>query len=266
MTRWLKPTVIGAIAIFFIALLHYIGWIKPVENIIMRIISPVQERVYSISLGVTSFKGDWLVKRDLLEENRLLKERLRDYQMDLSRVNSLQEENELLKKELRFVKESGHKYVAARIVTGVSDPLSKSVIINRGSVDGIMKGFAVVAGEGIMVGKISEVQSNFSKVLLLNDNKSKVAATIQNVDRTTGLVEGQFGLSFSMTNIPQDSPVKIDDLIVTSGLEGQIPKNLLIAKVERIDSVESEIFKTAVLSPIVSLENLSDILVIIPQS
>jgi rod shape-determining protein MreC len=91
-----------------------------------------------------------------------------------------------------------------------------------------------------------------------------VAATIQNTDHTAGLVEGQFGLSFSMTNIPQDEPIKIGDLVVTSGLEGQIPKNLLIAKIERVDKIESEIFKTAILTPIVSLDNLSDVLVIIP--
>lgn len=264
MTKWLKPTVIGLIVIFFIAILHYIGWIKPVENILIRVVSPIQGRVYSFSSGIISFKDDWLTKRDLLGENKTLKDQLKNYQMDLSRINSLQEENDLLKQELNFVKESGRKYLSAKIITGVSDPLSESVVINRGSADGIAKGYAVVAGEGIMVGKVSEVQSNFSKVLLLTDNKSKVAATIQNVDHTAGLVEGQFGLSFSMTNIPQDEPIKIGDLVVTSGLEGQIPKNLLIAKIERIDKIESEIFKTAILNPIVSLDNLSDILVIIP--
>ncbi len=264
MTKWLKPTVVGLVAIFFVAVLHYIGWIKPVENLLIRAVSPVQERAYSLSLGIISFKGDWLTKRDLLAENKSLRGQLIDFQMDLSRINSLQEENDLLKQELNFVKESGHKYVSAKIITGVSDPLSESVIINRGSSDGIAKGLAVVTGGGIMVGKVSEVQSNFSKVLLLTDNKSKVAATIQNINHTAGLVEGQFGLSFAMTNIPQDEPIKPGDLVVTSGLEGQIPKNLLIAKIERVDKIESEIFKTAILDPIVPLGNLSDVLIIIP--
>ena len=263
MTKWLKPTVIGAVAIFFIAALHYIGWIKPVENLAVRLVSPAQERAYALSLGIISFKENWLAKRDLLAENKALQGQLNNYQMDLSRINSLQEENDLLKQELNFAKESGHKYVSARIITGVSDPLSESVVINRGSADGVARGFAVVTGEGILVGKVSETQNNLSKVLLLTDNKSKVAATIENIDHTAGLVEGQFGLSFSMTNIPQGEPVKAGDLVVTSGLEGQVPKNLLIAKIERIDQVESEIFKTAVLSPIVPLNNLSDVLVVI---
>ena len=109
-----------------------------------------------------------------------------------------------------------------------------------------------------------EVYFDYSKVLLLTDNKSKVAATIQNSEKTTGLIEGQFGLSLAMTNIPQDQEVKVGDLIVTSGLEGKIPKDLLIAKVENINQVESEIFKTALLSPIISFDNLSYVLVVVP--
>jgi rod shape-determining protein MreC len=162
------------------------------------------------------------------------------------------------------VRESKINTVAAKIITGVSDTLSKSVIINRGSSDGIEKGMAVVAEGGVMIGKIYDVHTDYSKVLLLTDNKSRVAATIQNIDRTTGLIEGQFGLSFAMTNIPQDQEVHEGNLIVTSGLEGKIPKDLLIAKVDSVNSVESEIFKTALLTPIISFDNLSYVLVIVP--
>ena len=154
--------------------------------------------------------------------------------------------------------------MAAKIITGVSDSLSKSVIINRGSDSGLEKGMAVIAGQGVVIGKVGEVYSDYSKVLLLTDNKSKVAATIQNLEKTTGLVEGQFGLSLAMTNIPQDQEVKAGDLIVTSGLEGKIPKDLLIAKVDNVNQVESEIFKTAILSSIISFDNLSYVLVVVP--
>lgn len=244
--------------------LHYAGPLKPVENAFVSAVSPLQRGFLSMSLGLKGFYGGWLAKRDLLAENSALREQLRDYQMDLSRINSLEEENSLLKDELGFVRESGHNYLAARITTGVSDPLSQSVVINRGSDDGLAKGLAVVAGNGIMVGKVSEVYGNFSKVLLLTDNSSKVAATVQNFDKTAGLVEGQFGLGLTMTNIPQDQEMKEGDLVVTSGLEGSIPKGILIAKVERVDKIESEIFKTAMLSPIISYADLSDVLVLMP--
>jgi len=265
MGKIIKSFLIILIVIGLVISLHYIGWIKPAENFFVRILSPIEGGLRSGSLSIKGFYDNWIIKRDLLAENAKLKEQLKNYQMDLSRANSLEEENELLKEELNFAKESGHAYVSAKIITGVSDRVSQSVVINRGKSDGITKGLAVIGGNGIMVGKISEVQDNFSKVLLLTDINSKIAATVQNTDRTSGLVEGQFGLSFKMTNIAQDQEIKEGDLIVTSGLEGQIPKNILIAKVERVDKVESEIFKTAMLSPLISFANLSDLLVIITK-
>jgi len=264
MNNFFKLIIFGLLTIFLLVIFHYINLFNPIEGYIIKLLSPIQEKTYSMVLGAKEFKTNWINKRDLIEENKALEQKLKELKVDRSKVNSLESENKLLKDELRFIKESQLNTVTAKIITGVSDSLSKSVVINHGSDSGIEKGMAVISGDGIMIGKIYEVYSDHSKVLLLTDNKSRVAATIQNLDKTTGLVEGQFGLSFSMTNIPQDQEITEGDLIVSSGLEGKIPKDLLIAQVDSINQVESEIFKTALLSPIVSLDNLSYVLVIVP--
>jgi len=260
----LKYFLYGLLAIIVVIFLHYLGWLRQVESLLIKGLSPLQENINQVVKGSKNFYERWLKKRDLLKENEQLKNQLIKLAIDDSRLKALQEENELLKKELNFVEESKLKFVSAKIISGVSDPFSRSVIINRGKRDGLEKGLAVVASEGILVGKISEVYDDFSKVILLNDNSSKVAATIQNLDHTVGLVEGQYGLSFSMTNIPQNQEVKEGDKVVTSGLEGKIPKNLLIAEVESVKSTENEIFKTAILKPIISLDNLSYVEIIVP--
>lgn len=264
MNNFFKLVIFGLIVIFLLVMFHYVSLLNPVENLVMRLLSPVQEKVYFLVIGLKEFNNKWVAKRDLLSENENLQQKLEELRVDKSKVNSLESENRLLKEELKFTKESKLNTVAAKIVTGVSDSLSKSIIINRGSNSKIEKGMAVISNNGVMIGKIYDVYGDYSKVLLLTDNKSRVAATIQNLDKTTGLIEGQFGLSFSMTNIPQDQEINEGDLIVTSGLEGKIPKDLLIAQVEGVNRVESEIFKIALLSPIVSLDNLSYVLVVIP--
>ncbi|HNW09594.1 MAG TPA: rod shape-determining protein MreC [bacterium] len=264
MKRIIKLATIALVLILFLSALHYLGWLNPIESLLVRVFSPAQATLYSASQGAGSFYDSWVRRRDLLAENNQLRDWLEQYQTDHSKIISLEQENQLLKQELNFIEEQQLKAVSAKIITGVSDPLSRSVVINRGSVDGLVKGLAVVSDRGILVGKIHEVNDYFSKVLLLTDNNSKVAATIQNTDQTAGLVEGQFGLSFSMTNIPQDQQIKNGDLVVTSGLEGNIPKNLLIARIESVNQVENEIFKTAVLSPVISFDNLSYVLVLTP--
>lgn len=264
MNNFLKLIISGFIVVLLLIGLHYLTWLRPIEGAVVRMLSPISTKTHSFSVNAKEFYGDWILKRDLLKENEVLRQKLEEARISKSRLNSLVEENDLLKEELRFAREHEITMVAATIITGVSDSFSKSVVINRGSNENIEKGMAVVAGEGIMIGKIYEVYPDYSKVLLLTDNKSSVAATIQNLDRTTGLVEGQFGLSFSMTNIPQDQEIQEGDLIVTSGLEGKIPKNLLIAEVDSVVSIESEIFKTAHLSPIIPFGNLSHVLVVVP--
>lgn len=264
MNNYFKLSIFGCLIIFLLVAFHYINLLNPVENALLKFLDPLESRIYALVLGVKDLNDRWLTKRNLLIENAALSEQLKQLKIDKSKVSSLESENTLLKEELKFVKEAKLSYAAAKIITGVSDTISKSVIINRGSDSQIEKGLAVVSGEGVMIGKVADVYSDYSKVLLLTDNKSKVAATIQNLDKTTGLVEGQFGLSFTMTNIPQDQAVQTGDLIVTSGLEGKIPKNLLIAQVESVNQIESEIFKTAFLKPIVPLDNLSYVLVILP--
>ena len=263
MDNFFKLALLGLMIIFLIIALHYINWLKPVENALIKVLGPGQEKIYSLVLDIKDFRTRWLIKRDWLQENEELRKKFEELRIDQSSLNSLKSENDLLKQELNFTQEREIKTVTAKIITGVSDSLSKSVIINKGFNDQVEDGLAVVAGPGVMVGKIYDVYADHSKVLLLTDNQSRVAATIQNLNKTTGLVEGQFGLSFAMTNIPQDQEVKNGDLIVTSGLEGKIPKDLLIAQVESVNEVESEIFKTTLLTPIIPFDNLSYVLVIL---
>ncbi len=264
MPRSLRLAIIGLFVILVLSLIHYVSWLQPVESLVMKGLEPVQRPMYQLVQSLKNLKSNWLTKRDLLAENQALKNELVDLQVNQSEINSLKQENMVLKQELNFVTDRQLDYVSAQIVTGVSDPTSRSVIINRGAADGITEGMAVVAEQGVLVGKVHAVNQYQSKVLLITDNRSRVAATVQNQEQTVGLVEGQFGLSIAMTNIPQTAEVQENDLIVTSGLEGQIPKNLLIARVETVNLVESDIFKTAVLAPVISLDNLSYVLVIKP--
>ena len=83
--------------------------------------------------------------------------------MGKSQINSLESENNLLKEELNFVKEKKINTIAAKIITGVSDSLSKSVIINRGSNSGLEKGMAVMAGQGVVIGKVYEVYADYRR-------------------------------------------------------------------------------------------------------
>lgn len=264
MHRIIKLTSIWISILALVGLFHYFGWLRPVEGYAMLVIRPVQNWTYSSIAGVGNFYDNWIVRRDLLGENQRLTNELQQRAIDESRLNTLEQENKLLQDTLGFVEQSERHYVAATVIGPVADDFVRAIVINRGSADGLYPGLAVVAGPGIMIGKVIEVSQGVSKVLLLADDSSKVAATMQNVNHTAGLVEGQFGLNIAMTNIPQDQVMTAGDLVVSSGLEGAIPAGLPIARVTSVNQIESDIFKTAVLDPLIKMDQVRQVLVLLP--
>ena len=85
-----------------------------------------------------------------------------------------------------------------------SDSAEKMVIIDVGNEAGIKLGQPVVAGDGILVGTIAKIEKDIAMVRLINDNQSKIAATILNRDGSLGIVEGSYGLSVRMNFIPRN--------------------------------------------------------------
>ena len=128
----LKYSLYGLTAIIVAAFLHYVGWLRPVENLLIKGLSPLQGSASEASRFGRGFYEKWLKKRDLLKENEELKNKLTQTAIDDSYLKSLQEENELLKRELNFVEESRLKFVSA--IIRVSDPFLvqlSSIVVKR---------------------------------------------------------------------------------------------------------------------------------------
>ena len=138
------------------------------------------------------------------------------------------------------------------------------MIINIGSNAGVKEGLAVISEEGLFIGKIYDVNYDFSTVLLVTDNHSKVAASILNKDKTIGIIEGKYGLSCKMNLIPQNEEIQENDLLITSGLETNIPQGLVIGQVDRVENVEGDLFKSASIKLLLDLNKVKIVSVLTP--
>jgi len=152
--------------------------------------------------------------------------------------------------------------VIARDPTGVSS----SIVLGVGSDEGVKVGHVVLSDQGL-VGRVSEVGPNYSKVLLVTDSSSIVSALVQG-SRATGIVRGQFGDSLIMDWILQSEPVKAGDVVITAGLglgtelRSLYPKGLVIGKVVQVQSAEAAAYQRAILVPAVDLRRLEHVLVV----
>jgi rod shape-determining protein MreC len=173
-------------------------------------------------------------------------------------------------------REACDTYPCGEVIGEEPNPYLYYVTINAGSQQGVEAGMPVVsAGGGLgLVGRIAEVAPRTSKVQLLTDRESAIAALLQ-TSRVSGLVVGQPDGTLRMEYIPQegsigvgDSPgsgqgnVSLGDIVLTSGLGGFMPKGLIIGQVTEVQQMDYELFQTAVVRPAVDLSRLELVLVI----
>jgi len=253
--------IIIILALFF---LNLIGILSPLNNLISRPLGWFQQWFYKAGVDLSNTEVRLLSKAELIELNQELKDQVLDLTIRITELKIFEEENKELVKQLDFLSRQPYQTVTARIIGRSPDYSEDILIINRGSKDGLKDGLAVIAEEGVLIGKIIKTERNQSKVMVLTDAQSKVAAAILNQNRTVGLVEGQYGLSAKLGLIPQNEEVKVNDLVITSGLEENIPKGLLIAKVDHLTTQPNDVFQSALLSLLLDYNKINLVSVILP--
>lgn len=240
---------------------HSLGALSPVERAASRLLSPVQGAFFRFGLGLRlAFSGSSVSAG---EAQFLKEERARLYS-EVAKLNELEAEVRELRGLLNFKKRTEVKTAVANVIGERTVTSARTLLIDRGSEDGVAKDYPVVNQDGIMVGKVFEVKEKSSLVLMLLDRRSRVAATIQNKDGTIGVVEGGYGLSSSMKFIPQNEVVEVGNIVITSGLEDTVPRGLLIGTVESIIKEVREPFQEATIKPLVEFEKLITVAVILP--
>jgi rod shape-determining protein MreC len=151
-------------------------------------------------------------------------------------------------------------YKAAAVIGRDPSPFLHYVVINRGSNDGIRRGMPVVTNQGL-VGRVDAVISDAARVLLITDPAALVNVHLQNANTDavlTGSVTGDISLDF----ISQEVDVEAGDLILTSGLGGGYPPDLIIGQVVNVRSLDYELFQQATVQPSVEFSRLAIVLVI----
>ena len=152
--------------------------------------------------------------------------------------------------------------VIARDPTGVLH----TIVLGLGTDDGVKVGHVVLSDQGL-VGRISVVGTNYSKVLLVTDSSSVVSALVQG-SRATGIVRGQFGDSLIMDWLLQTEPVKEGDVVITAGLgigeelRSLYPKGLVIGHIAQVQTAEAAAYNRAIVTPAVDLRRLEHVLIV----
>jgi rod shape-determining protein MreC len=239
--------------------------LQPIEDLVLRFVVPIQERLTSLANNIKDLTQTTQNIKELHRRNEELQGLVDSLMIENVHLKEIESENETLRRLLGFTQANPtHSYKAAEVKGRVIgyDPSNflSYLTIDLGSQQGIEKGMPVVTERGL-VGRITEVGANWAKVMLTIDPSSSVNALIQ-TSRATGVVEGQVGGSLLMKYIPQGETVNINDIVLTSGLGGNFPKNLIIGQVTAVHQRDIEMFQQADIRPTVDFNKLEIVLII----
>lgn len=260
-----KPYLIFIICLVIIVILiftHQFGWLKPAEGIILKGLSPIGSFFYKTGKKTHDFFVFLGSVRNLEKQNTELQKKINELVVENIKLKEIERENELLREQLNFTKTQEYKLLSAFVIAFDPSGLFQSVTINRGEKDGVKQGMPVVISDGILVGKIKEVASDTSKVLLITDSSSSIPALIQE-SRAPGIVKGEMKLGLIMEMIPQDVEVKTQETVLTSSLGGEFIEDLLIGQVEEVEKREGELFQKARIKPACDFKKLELVSVIL---
>jgi rod shape-determining protein MreC len=208
----------------------------------------------------------WLIHgRSLAADNR----RLRDENARLREENARLAEADITARRLRtqlgFLDKPPANKIAADIVSLRPNPNFESIVINRGTRDGIRVNSVVVTPRGI-VGHVYATGPTTSDVLLITDSAAAVGAMVQRAEsRAQGVCKGNGGPLLTMAYVDGAADVKPGDVIISSGMggtHGVFPKGLPVGTVIRVANDASGSTKRVTVKPAVDMDRIEEVYVL----
>ena len=204
----------------------------------------------------------------LRENYETMQQQVKDFRVNERELVQLRHEILRLKEMMGFAEDFSVDHIAAEIIGSGPDNFSNSLLINKGSVNGIRENMPVVAFQGGfegLVGKTELVGPFSSLVLPLYDPSCFVPARMQK-SRYTGLVSGGVN-AFSnliMKSVPKSGRIEINvgDLVVTSGLSTIYPKDVYIGRISEIGGKTWETSLRLELEPIIEFARLEYVFIL----
>jgi len=190
---------------------------------------------------------DWLYDRIATLEERTV------------RLEEAEQENKRLRELLAFRERLAGEVLPATVVGRDATGLARTLTIDRGESDGVVKGAAVLAPAGI-VGQVFLASAHAARVLLITDHNSGVDAIVQRT-RARGIVEGTVTEGCGLKFVKRTEDLQAGDVVVTSGVDGIFPRGLPIGQLTSVDKRGQGLFQYAAVRPFVAFDRLEEVLV-----
>ena len=243
-------------------LLDYHHYLPSLRRVLNTTVAPLQYAVDAPLRWVNALSVLYVTRKKLQAENTHLQSQQLFLEAKVQRLAALESENRQLNQLLSASEHlKKQRLELARLLLVNADPLLNEVILDKGQSYGVYVGQPVIDADGIM-GQVISVDSFSSRVLLITDFRS--AIPVQDVrSDARGILVGRGRLAkLLLKDIPGTMDIKVNDLLVTSGLGGHYPPGYPVGLVSSIDTNVTTQFSSIKVEPSAQLSRNRPVLLV----
>ncbi|MDD2955714.1 MAG: rod shape-determining protein MreC [Oscillospiraceae bacterium] len=228
-------------------------------------VTPFQQLSSGIAGSASSFLQKFVLADQVSEENELLREEIRQLNEKLVDYEATKQQNQLYEKFLQITDDRpDFEFVPSSVIGRDPDDRFYSFTIDKGSLAGVSPRDPVIDADGL-VGIVAETGLTYSRVITVLDAGLRVGAYVdrtRDVGMTSGTVELALSGQCKLGYLDRESGAAVGDTIVTSGVGGIFPKDLIIGRIREIKMENHGISLYAVVEPMADIENVKDVFII----
>lgn len=259
-TRSFQTIIVGLVVVGLIVLALG-GYLSPLSRYLLTPFVSAQTWLATRYQAVQNFVTAPQDLARLRQRNAELEAQVSQLQAEILELQQQIGETRILSALVDFARvHPENRYVAAAVIGRDPSPFLQYVLINRGSDDGLRRGMPVVTQQGL-VGRVAAVTASAARVQLITDPASSINVRLE-PSLAQAVLRGQVTAEISLDMIPQDAEVKSGDLVLTSGLGGNYPANILIGQVTGVRRRDYDLFQQASVQPVVDFTRLEIVLII----
>jgi len=265
LARYRRATILTAALLLSFLLMtlqvrHETAVVTVTRQVLLFLASPFIKVTAASVQGVNDIWRDYVDLRGLRGENKRLQHEAATLRRRLDQLAEQALETQRLQRLLAMRETPQPEFLTARVVGKDATNWFKTILLDRGSLEGVRRNQPVLAPDGL-VGRVVEVTPTSARVQLLTDPVNAVGGLIQRT-RVTGIVSGNLGAGARVRYLPLLADVVVGDVVVTSGMGGVFPKGIPVGRITSVERRSGALFQEATLQPTVDLSRLEEVLIL----
>ena len=208
--------------------------------------------------------SQFIISNTLVEENLLLRKKVNNLQVQLSSTREQLALKQLYPTNQQKILSDHVEILSADVIARDIIPSRMTILVGKGSNDGVQVNQAVLGPEGLFIGLISDVSSTQSWIQLITDTRSSIPVIVQGA-RAYGSLEGAHN-HLNLEFVDKDALISVDEFVVTSAMGGLIPGGLLIGKITSVDLIDQDMHPTIRVEPLSDLRKVERVEIITNKS